>query len=142
MPPRRGTGGGWYVTTHGWIGYETIHVFSLWLDDVGRYYLNLTNYKLTIKGNAMSYKEAFAKADRMMKHKQVSKHRANLLRLLDAGILSDTIASDLAYILATHLTDYELLDLTNEDEKAKALDLNRKYWEHYERHATRLIKQR
>ena len=90
----------------------------------------------------MSYKEAFAKADRMMQHKQVSEHRSNLLRLLDAGILSDSIAADLAYILATHLTDYERLDLTDEDEEAKALDLNMKYWEHYKTHATRLIKQR
>jgi len=45
--------GGGTLLPHGWIGYETIHVCLLWLNDVGRYYLNLTNYKLTIKGFKM-----------------------------------------------------------------------------------------
>ena len=60
-----------------------------------------------------------------------AKSRANLLGLLDAGILCESLANDLAYILATHRTRYETEYMTDGYDVEADLELNKQYWKHY-----------
>ena len=75
--------------------------------------------------------EAFHRADGFVFHKNCAKSKANLLRLLKSGTLSQQLAKDLAFILATHHTEYEMKYM-NESEAKETLELNSIYWDLYE----------
>jgi len=76
--------------------------------------------------------EAFHKADGFVFHKNCAKAKASLVKLLKSGTLNETLAKDLAFILATHHTEYEMKYMTDENEIEEALKLNKTYWDLYE----------
>jgi hypothetical protein len=90
--------------------------------------------QLSPEANAKKDKwaEAFYKADSKVFHRSCAKSKANLLRLLEAGVLNKQMAKDLAFILATHHTQYEREYMVDEDEIKATLELNEQYWAHYE----------
>ena len=72
----------------------------------------------------------FHKVDCELFHRDCAKSKASLLKLLRSGTLNERIAKDLAFILATHHTEYE--KYMNEDEAKAAMELNNTYWDLYE----------